>query len=199
MTEQPPPHMKVDKQGMMKGYMDDDDDEGDEDEVQHEEGAHINYRTQSGGSTSMRKTKKHKTSHEPAYWNSTGQPYQVPSSIKVLRKTTDSQVTSSIPGLSSILDMSMTEIEADTHKNHIKSCVRKRMFPIWKFYNKAFDSHYSLDEKTWCGFLMKYTKITGDESWWVEIRKLVVKTHTDMRNNVIKNMQAKFKGKHQSF
>ena len=111
------------------------------------------------------KTKKLKTSHDPtSYWRSTAQPYQVLSSIKV-RKTTDSQVTTSIPGLSSMLEMSMTEIEADTYRNLVKSCVRKNMFSIWKFYNKAYDSHYSLNEKTWSEYLMKYTKIKGDECW----------------------------------
>jgi hypothetical protein len=188
----PTPHMKVDNLGMLKGYMDEDD--NDEDEVQEEKHANVNvnYSTYS-------KNKKLKTSHDPtSYWRNTTQPYpyEVPSSIKV-RKTTDSQVTTSIPGLSTMLDMSMTEIEAETHRNLVKSCVRKNMFSIWKFYNKASDSHYSQDEKTWCGYLLKYTKIQGDECWWVEIRKLVVKTHTDMRNNAIKNMQTKFKGKHQ--
>jgi hypothetical protein len=37
MTEQPPPHMGVDKEGMMKGYAGyDDEDDSDEEEMQHE-------------------------------------------------------------------------------------------------------------------------------------------------------------------
>ena len=37
---EPPPHMKVDNQGMLKGYMDEDD--NDEDEVQEEKDANVN-------------------------------------------------------------------------------------------------------------------------------------------------------------
>jgi hypothetical protein len=199
MTEPPPPHMGVDKEGMMKGYAGyDDEDDNDEEEMQHEgrlqlEETNVTFSTYSRGGKNNMKNKKLKTHHQPTYWSSTANPNQVPSSIKV-KTTTDSQLSSSIPGLSSILDMSMTEIEADAHKNLIKSCVRKNVFPIWKFYQKAFDSHYSQDETTLCGFILRHTKIKGDESWWVEMRKLIVKTHTDMRNNAIKNMQTKFKG-----
>ena len=35
----------------------------------------------------------------------------------------------------------------------------------------------------------------ADEHWWADMRKLVVCTHTDRRNNVIKNMRLRFRGK----
>jgi hypothetical protein len=41
---------------------------------------------------------------------------------------------------------------------------------------------------------MKHTNIRGTENWWLGMRRIVVKTHTDLRNNAIKNMQTKFKG-----
>jgi hypothetical protein len=50
-------------------------------------------------------------------------------------------------------------------------------------------------KKTMCGFIMKHTNIRGTENWWLGMQKIVVETHTDLRNNAIKNMQTKFKGK----
>jgi hypothetical protein len=50
------------------------------------------------------------------------------------------------------------------------------------------------DEKTMCGFIMKHTNIRGTQKWWLGMRRIVVKTHTDLRNNAIKNTQIKFKG-----
>ena len=41
---------------------------------------------------------------------------------------------------------------------------------------------------------MKHTNIRGTENWWLGMQRIVVKTHTDLRNNAIKNMQMKFKG-----
>jgi hypothetical protein len=117
----------------------------------------------------------------------------VPSSIKV-KKSSDSLVTSSTPGLTSTMDMSMTEISAEDQILIVRSCVKK-VFSIWKFYVREYHSQYSRDEKTMCGFIMKQTNIRGDHNWWLEMRRVVVKTHTDLRNNAIKNMQTKFKGK----
>ncbi len=46
-----------------------------------------------------------------------------------------------------------------------------------------------------CGFIMKHTNIRGSQNWWCGMRRIVVKAHTDLCNNAIKNMQMKFKGK----
>jgi hypothetical protein len=40
---------------------------------------------------------------------------------------------------------------------------------------------------------MKHTNISGTQNWWLGMQRIVVKTHTDLQNNVIKNMQIKFK------
>jgi hypothetical protein len=122
-------------------------------------------------------------------------PRSLPTSIQV-KKSSDSHVTSATPELSSSLDMSMTEVTAEDQIHIVKRCVKNHVFSIWKFYAKEFDSQFSHDEKTMCGFIMKHTKFRGkDHNWWLEMRRVVVKTHTDLRNNVIKNMQTKFKGK----
>ena len=131
-----------------------------------------------------------KQGQKQAYGN---QP-SLPSTIKV-RKSSDSQVTSSVPGLSSLMDMSMTEISEENQISMVKGCIKRHVFSIWKFYQKDFHSHFSDDEKTMCGFIMKHTNIRGTQNWWLGMRRIVVKTHTDLRNNAIKNMQMKFKGK----
>ena len=122
-----------------------------------------------------------------------GNPPSLPSTIKV-GKSSDSQLTSSVPGLSSIVDMSMTENTEENQISVIKTCIKNHVFSIWKFYQKDYHSHFSEDEKTLCGFIMKHTNIRGTENWWLGMRRIVVKTHTDLRNNAIKNMQMKFKG-----
>ena len=120
-------------------------------------------------------------------------PPSLPSTIKV-GKSSDSQLTSSVPGLSSLMDMSMTEISEENQISMIKTCIKNHVFSIWKFYQKDFHSHFSEDEKTLCGFIMKHTNIWWTQNWWLGMRRIVVKTHTDLRNNAIKNMQMKFKG-----
>jgi hypothetical protein len=45
-----------------------------------------------------------------------------------------------------------------------------------------------------CGFIIKHANIRGTQNWWLGMRRIVLKTHTDCCNNAIKNMQIKFKG-----
>ncbi len=127
--------------------------------------------------------------HKNTYHN----PPSLPSTIKVM-KASDSHVTSSIPGLSSIMDMGMTEISEENQVLMVKSCIEKDVISISMFYQKDYHSHFSEDDKTMCGFIMKHTNIGGTQNWWLGMRRIVVKTHIDLCNNAIKNMQIKFKG-----
>ena len=120
-------------------------------------------------------------------------PKSLPSTIKV-KKSTESQVTSSMPGLSSLMDMSMTEISEENQIVMVKTSVKNHVFSIWKFYQPDFDAPFSEDENTLCGFIMKKSNLRGNQNWWLGMRRIVVKTLTDLRNNAIKNMQMKFKG-----
>lgn len=132
---------------------------------------------------------KHTTSHNSML------PPQVPSSIKIKdRNSNDSQGFSSIPGLTNSMDMSMTEITPEYQTQIVKTCVKNKVFSIIKFYDREYDSQFSTNPKTLCGFILQNTNLRGDPNWWVEMRRTVVKTHTDLRNNAIKNMQTKFKG-----
>jgi hypothetical protein len=42
---------------------------------------------------------------------------------------------------------------------------------------------------------LKNTYLQGNHTWWLEMWRVVIKTHTDAWNNAIKNIQTKFKGK----
>ena len=89
-----------------------------------------------------------KQGHKDTYQN----PPSLPSTIKVM-KASYSHVTFSIPGLNSIMDMSMTEISEESQVLMVKGCIEKHMFSIWKFYQKDCHSHFSKDDKTICGTL----------------------------------------------
>ncbi len=121
-------------------------------------------------------------------------PPSLPLSIKV-SKSSNSQVTSSVVGLSSLMDMSMTEISEENQISMVKGCIKQHVFSTWKFYQRDFHGSFSEDQKTMCGFIMKHTNIQGTENWWLGMRRIVDKTHTDLCNNAIKDMQTKFKGK----
>jgi hypothetical protein len=121
-------------------------------------------------------------------------PTPPPSTINI-RKSSGSHKSSSIPGLSSMMDMTFNEISPENQAIMVRSCVKKHVFRVFKFYDREYDSRYSTDESTLCGFIMKQTnhsRATSD--WWINMRRMVVKTLTDQRNNAIKNLQNKFKG-----
>ena len=66
--------------------------------------------------------------------------------------------------------------------------------PQITYFYKTFKrhSHFSEDEKTMCGFIMKHTNIRGTQNWWLGMRRIVVKTHTDLWNNAIKKTRNLF-------
>jgi hypothetical protein len=68
-------------------------------------------------------------------------PPSLPSTIKVMKATSHSHVTSSVPGLSSIMDMSMTEISGENQVLMVKGCIKNHVFSIRKYYQKDFHSH----------------------------------------------------------
>ena len=191
--------LTTDMEGMFKGIKEEENEDEDEEEdygLNQLRNGVVNFVTPSG----KRDKKRGRTTlNERTEVGNEGEavPEEVPSSIKVSRTTSfDGQGVSSIGRLSSTLDMSLMEVDPELQVDLVKKCVRKRMFSIWKFYDRDYHAHFSRDENTMCGFLLKHTKLRGNEDWWVQMRKLFLKTHTDMRNNAIKNMQAKYRGKH---
>jgi hypothetical protein len=114
-------------------------------------------------------------------------PPSLPSTIKVM-KASNSHATSSVPGLSSIMDMRMSKISEENQVLMVKGCKKAHVF-MWKFYQKDLNSHFNKDDKTMCGLIMKHTTIRGTQNWWLGMQRIVVKTHIDLCNNAIKNMQ----------
>jgi hypothetical protein len=120
-------------------------------------------------------------------------PPSLPLSIKV-SKSSNSQVTSSVPGLSSVMDMSITEILEENQISMVKGCIKRHVFSIWKFYQRDFHGSFSEDQTTMCGFIMKHTNIRGTENWWLGMRRIVVKIHTDLRNKCNQKHANKIQG-----
>ena len=116
--------------------------------------------------------KKFTTSSYTSHQN----PPSLPSTIKV-KHSSNSHVSSSVPGLSSFLDMSITKISPDNQVTMVRKCVQKHMFLIWKFYHKEYHAHYSQDERTMCGFLLKNTNLRGNHDWWLEMQSSNKDTH----------------------
>jgi hypothetical protein len=80
----------------------------------------------------------------------------------------------------------------------IKDCVKLHLFRKMKFFDKGKHGSYSTSPKTVCGLVMKHCNISSvqaDHKWWDKMRSAVMRTHTDHRNNCIKAMRIKFRGK----
>jgi hypothetical protein len=80
----------------------------------------------------------------------------------------------------------------------IRDCVKIQLFRKMKFFDKGKHGSYSTSTKTVCGLVMKFCNISSvqaDYKWWDKMRPMVMRTHTDHRNNCIKAMRVKFRGK----
>jgi hypothetical protein len=80
----------------------------------------------------------------------------------------------------------------------IRDCVKNLLFRRLKFFRKELHGLYSQSQSTVCGLVMKSCNVSMEEAtleWWSQMRKVVIATHTDHRNNVIKTMRLRFRGK----
>ena len=125
-------------------------------------------------------------------------PNSMPTTIKVNKSGERSQMSSSIPGLGSSMDMSMNAMTEEQEIALVKLCDKTKMFSFWKFYSRDGDGKFTHNEREMCGFLIRNTpetKTPKNEEWWLKMQKHVVKAITDHRNNVIKSVMIKLKGK----
>ena len=79
----------------------------------------------------------------------------------------------------------------------VKECVKTKLFRRLKFFKKDVHGLYDLRNGTVCAMIIANCNVEpkdATEAWWADMRKLVVCTHTDRRNNIIKNMHLRFKG-----
>jgi hypothetical protein len=89
----------------------------------------------------------------------------------------------------------VTALTNTTLVSMIKTCIKTHIFRICKFYFRDKHGMYNRSAKTMCGQIMQHCNLEADAEWWYKMRTTVVKTHTDHRNNCIKRLNARFKGK----
>ena len=98
------------------------------------------------------------------------------------------------------IDMSITLTEKGK-RSIIKDNVREKVFRYVKFYNRDRHGFYSNSPKSVCGMLFKFSHMAHlpaeqlQKHWINDVRKLVIRTISDHRNNCIKAMKHRFKGK----
>ena len=117
----------------------------------------------------------------------------------VLSSMTNSPIVSGVVSPCSGLDYSMSELTEEKRRHHIRTCVKLRIFRKLKFFVKAFHNDYNDNPETVCADMMRYCHIVPGtpmaQLWWLETRMLVMRTHTDHRNNCIKAMRLRYCGK----
>jgi hypothetical protein len=105
------------------------------------------------------------------------------------------QTTLTVPGIN--IDMSLTQISDPNFRHIISQCIKRTVFRRCKFYNREHHGAYNENVKTFSGMVLNHCHIVANEVWWFNTRKLIVTIHTNHRNNCIKAMNTKFKGKQQ--
>ena len=81
----------------------------------------------------------------------------------------------------------------------VRDLVKEKLFRRLKFFDKSKHGSYSTRTSTVCGMLIKYgniSSVAADHKWWDKMRSPVMRTHTDHRNNCIKAMRLRFRGKY---
>jgi len=81
----------------------------------------------------------------------------------------------------------------------VQNGVKKMLFRKVKFYDKRVHGEYSESTNTVCGLMLQWCNIASTgmnpNVWWRDIQPLVQQTHTNHRNNCIKAMRVKYRGK----
>jgi hypothetical protein len=80
----------------------------------------------------------------------------------------------------------------------VRDCVKKVLFRKLKFFDKRKYGIFSDNTNTVCGLVIRFCNMSAVEAnheWWEKMRPSVMKMHTDHRNNAIKSIMQKFKGK----
>lgn len=79
----------------------------------------------------------------------------------------------------------------------VKDCVKTTLFRRVKFFIKDLHGLYDVRNGSVCALIIANCNVLiadADDYWWAGMRKLIVSTHTDRRNNVIKNIRLRFNG-----
>jgi hypothetical protein len=98
----------------------------------------------------------------------------------------------------SVSDMTQTLLSAHGKRLIVRDCVKRKIFPLVKFYDREDHHVFSRRMDTVCGIVLHFTHMKqayDAADWWHETRRLVHSTHTVHRNNCIKAIQKGFIGK----
>ena len=86
------------------------------------------------------------------------------------------------------------QITIASQRMMVKECVKTTLFRRLKFFRKDVHGLFDVRSGSVCAMIIENCNVSADEVWWADMRKLVIATHTDCRNNVIKNMRLRFYG-----
>jgi hypothetical protein len=81
----------------------------------------------------------------------------------------------------------------------VRACVKTVLFRRLKFFKKELHGMYDQSASSVCGLMIQHCNVPLQDAtlaWWATMRKVVIATHTDHRNNVIKTMRLRFRGKY---
>ena len=98
-----------------------------------------------------------------------------------------------------VKDMTLT-VSARGIQRIVKDIVRDRLFCVIKFFDREKHGFCSDAPNTVCGIVVRSCNLmfsSCDEmrAWWKEIRKTIIRTIADHRNNCIKAMRIRYRGK----
>ena len=85
-----------------------------------------------------------------------------------------------------------------SQRHMVRDCVKTKLFRHLKFFKKDVHGLFDLCNGTVCAMIVANCNVSRadvDKTWWTSMRKLVVCTHTDWRNNVVKNIRLRFRKK----
>ena len=110
-------------------------------------------------------------------------------------ESTSNVLTFSHPILEEPLSMALQNTE---HSNKLmgKACVKTKLFSRLKFIKKEIHGLYDLRPNSICAIIIANCNVTpeqADKFWLSDMQKVVFHTHTDRRNNVIKNIRLRLR------
>jgi hypothetical protein len=79
---------------------------------------------------------------------------------------------------------------------------RPNCFVASIFFNKGIHDLYDHRPGSVCAMITENCNATHEEAiltWWSDMCKLIVRTHADHRNNVIKTMRVRFEGEYKCY
>jgi hypothetical protein len=93
-------------------------------------------------------------------------------------------------------DMTM-RVSAHGVRTLVREFVKEHLFRLVKFFNKDIHGHYDLSRASVCGLVVHHCNVEiqdADAAWWATMRKTIVTTLTNHRNNVIKTVRGRYRG-----